>query len=210
MGEKAKARGMRLPALGIEGVVRSRIVALLGNPEELKLILQAECDRTAIIAAAMRKAKDFGSLPAADLGRALRSFVSRISIFSDRVPITIQPDALGAWILGAPAAERDDDQEGTIVTAAIRVQQRGQEMRLIFSAEDELPSGHAGLLRLLASAQAVWHRLVREGLTVDEIARAEDLTRSYVTRLIRLTFLAPDLELRSCPADIIRTSPSRD
>jgi hypothetical protein len=52
--------------------------------------------------------------------------VSRISVLSDRVAITIQPDALADWVLGAPV-ERDEGQETTIITAPIRVQQRGQE-----------------------------------------------------------------------------------
>ncbi|MFL5216251.1 MAG: hypothetical protein ACJ8DH_20560, partial [Microvirga sp.] len=32
-----------------------------------------------------------------------------------------------------------------------------------------------------------------ENLTVEEVAREEDLVPSYVTRLLRLTFLAPDI-----------------
>ena len=73
-----------------------------------------------------------------DLGRALNSFVSRISVCSDRAAITILPDALAAWILDA-RAEKDDRQKTTIITAPVRVQQRGQEMRLVFDAEYELP-----------------------------------------------------------------------
>ena len=156
--------------------------------------MPAECDRAAIVAAAIPKAKDSASLSAADLGLALSSFVSRISVLSDRVAITIQPDALAAWIYGAaPAAERQDDQKSTIITAPIRMQQRGQEMRLVFGAEDELPAGHAGLVRLLARAHVVRRRLFEERLTIGEAAQAEDLIPSYVTRLVRLTFLAPDI-----------------
>jgi hypothetical protein len=182
-----------LPALGIEALIRTRIGALLGNPEELTSILRAECDRAAIVASAIQKAKNLASLPAADLGVALRSFVSRISVLSDRVAITNQPDALAAWVSGGPAAEKDDDQKTTIITATIRVQQRGQEMRLVFGADDELPPGHAGLVRLLARAHVLRRRLFEERSTIDEVAQAEDLTPSYVTRLVRLTFLAPDV-----------------
>jgi site-specific DNA recombinase len=192
-GDKTKPRGLRLPALGIEALIRARIEALLGNPEELISISPAECDRAAIVSSAIRKAKDFVSLSAADLGLALNSFVSRISVLSDRVDITIQPDALAAWILGEPAAERDDGQETTTITAPIRVQQRGQEMRLVFGAEDELPAGHASLVRLLARAYTVRRRLFEERSTIDEVAQAENLIPSYVTRLVRLTFLAPDI-----------------
>ncbi len=192
-GEKTEARGMRLPAPGIEALIRARMEALLGNPEELTSILPPDCDGAAIVSSALRKAKDFVSLSAADLGLALNTFVPRISVFSDRVAITIQPDALAAWILGASTAERADGQKTTIITAPIRVRQRGQEMRLVFDAEDELPTGHNGLVRLLARAHIVRRRLFEERLTIGEIAQAENLIPSYVTRLVRLTFLAPDI-----------------
>jgi hypothetical protein len=182
-----------LPALGTEALIRTRIEALLANPEELISILRPECDRAAIVSSAIRKAKDFVSLSAADLGLALNSFVSRISVLSDRVAITIQPDALATWILGAPAAERDDDQRNKIINVPIRVQQRGQEMRLVFGARDELHPGHAGLVRLLARAYTIRHRLFDERLTIEEVAHAENLIPSYVTRLVRLTFPAPDI-----------------
>jgi DNA invertase Pin-like site-specific DNA recombinase len=192
-GDKTERRGMRLPAFGIEALIRTRIGALLANPEELISILSAECDRAAIVSSAIPKAKNFDSLSAVDLGLALRSFVSRISVLSDRVAITIQPDALAAWILGAPVADRDDDQKSTIITAPIKMQQRGQEMRLVFGAEDALPFGHNGLIRLLARAHTIRHRLFEERLTIGEVAQAENLIPSYVTRLVRLTFLAPDI-----------------
>jgi site-specific DNA recombinase len=48
-GDKTDAHGMRLPALGIEALIRTRIGALLANPEELTSILLAECDRAAIL-----------------------------------------------------------------------------------------------------------------------------------------------------------------
>ena len=192
-GDKTKARGMRLPAPGIEALIRTRIEALLANVEELTSILPPDCDRAAIVSSAIRKAKDFASLSAADLGLALNSFVSRISVLSDRIAITIHPDTLAAWILGASMAERDDGQKTTIITAPIRVQQRGQEMRLVFDAEDELPTGHNGLVRLLARAHTIRRRLFEERLTIGEVAQAENLIPSYVTRLVRLTFLAPDI-----------------
>src|SRR3954454_6061118 len=118
-------------APGIEALIRTRIAALLANVEELTSILPPDCDRAAIVSPAIRKAREFASLSAVDLGLALNSFVSRISVLSDRIAITIHSDTLAAWILGASMAERDDGQKTTIITAPIKVQQRGQDMRLV-------------------------------------------------------------------------------
>ena len=138
-GDKTEGRGMRLPAPGIEALIRTRIATLLADPEELISILPAECDRAAIVSSAIRKARDFASLQAADLSLALNSFARRISVFSDRVAITIHRHALAAWILGVTSAESNDGQSTMIITAPIRLQRRGQEMRLVLGDEDGLP-----------------------------------------------------------------------
>jgi hypothetical protein len=156
-------------------------------------MLPAECDRAAIVSSAIRKAKTFASLLAVDLGLALNSFVSRIAVFSDRVAITIHRHALAAWILGVAAAEEDDRQNTTMITTPVRVQQRGQEMRLVFGGEDGLPNGNTGLGRLLARAHTIRRSLIDDRMTIGEIAQVEDLIPSYLTRLVRLTFLAPDI-----------------
>jgi len=67
------------------------------------------------------------------------------------------------------------------------------------------PAGTAGLGRLTARADPGlvkalarahrWRRLLDSGrhATLDELAAAEKLDRSYVGRLLRLTLLAPDI-----------------
>ena len=50
------------------------------------------------------------------------------------------------------------------------------------------------LIRLIGRAHQIRDRLLSNtSLTVEELAREEDLGPSYVTRLLRLTFLAPDI-----------------
>src|SRR3954467_1542930 len=80
-----------------------------------------------------------------------------------------------------------------VITAPIRLQQRGQEMRLVFGGEDGVPNGNTGLVQLLARAYTIRRSLFDDRMTIGEIAQAEDLIPSYVTRLVRMTFLAPDI-----------------
>ncbi len=50
------------------------------------------------------------------------------------------------------------------------------------------------LCRLMARSHAIRERLQNDpGLSLKEIAREEDVVASYVTRLLRLSFLAPDI-----------------
>ena len=39
-------------------------------------------------------------------------------------------------------------------------------------------------------------RLLHDRATIDDVAREEGLTASYVTRLLRINFLAPDITAR--------------
>ena len=50
------------------------------------------------------------------------------------------------------------------------------------------------LIKVIARAFR-WERLLREGTyaTVDEIAKAENISPSYVSRVIRITLLAPEI-----------------
>ena len=50
------------------------------------------------------------------------------------------------------------------------------------------------LIRLLLRANAIRARLLQDpSLTLKEIAAEEGITSSYVTRLLRLAFIAPDI-----------------
>ena len=50
------------------------------------------------------------------------------------------------------------------------------------------------LLRILVRAHVIRDRLLQDkSLTLDEIAKSENIVPSYATRLFRLTLLAPDI-----------------
>jgi len=50
------------------------------------------------------------------------------------------------------------------------------------------------LVRQIAKARNWWQQLQQErGLTVTRLAQKENVTQSYVTRILRLAFLSPDV-----------------
>ena len=52
----------------------------------------------------------------------------------------------------------------------------------------------ASLIKVLIKAHEFWYKLVNgDGSSIAELAKREGVTGSYVTRLVRLTFLAPDI-----------------
>jgi hypothetical protein len=88
------------------------------------------------------------------------------------------------------------DREGhlTVLTIRARLKRTGIEMRIVVEDGSEPANVDPVLVRLLLRAHAIRDRLLQDrGLTLKEIAAEEGISSSYVTRLVRLAFLAPDL-----------------
>jgi hypothetical protein len=96
--------------------------------------------------------------------------------------------------------------EGTmlVVRIPIRFQRRGSRKRIVAAdgtaivpASTPLPDG--ALLKALARARR-WQRMLHDDgvyATVSDIGDAENISKSYVSRILRLALLAPDMWRRS-------------
>jgi site-specific DNA recombinase len=192
VGEKREARGLRLSAPGMERLVRDRIGAVFSDSAELASIGEAG-EQAVLVSRGPLCAERWIAMSPEDMRLAFKSFVARISIRLDGVEIATRSRRLAAWIRGE--APRDEEVDEAIVTlsAPVRLQQRGQELRLIFPGDNETPPGQLALIRLLARAHQIRRRLFDDRLTIDEVSSLENVAPSYVTRVVRLAFLAPDL-----------------
>jgi hypothetical protein len=81
----------------------------------------------------------------------------------------------------------------------MRFQRRGGRKRIVTPDGSELvpsskPQPDSMLLKALARAWR-WARMLDQGLyaTVSEIGDAENISKSYVSRILRLVLLAPDI-----------------
>ena len=67
-------------------------------------------------------------------------------------------------------------------------------MKILIENGSDSASPDASLVRVLVRAHVIRDRfLADKSLTLDEIAKSVDIVPSYVTRLFRLTLLAPDI-----------------
>jgi hypothetical protein len=89
--------------------------------------------------------------------------------------------------------------ETITVTVPFRVRQYGGRKQILMPdgtpvSEQASPLLDSPLVRSLARAFR-WRRLLETGeyLTIDEIAKAERINASYVSRVLRLTLLAPGI-----------------
>jgi hypothetical protein len=91
------------------------------------------------------------------------------------------------------------DGSTLVVRIPMRFQRRGGRKRIVAPDGSELapnskPHPDGTLVKALARAWR-WQRLLDDGVyaTVSEIGDAESISKSYVSRILRLALLAPDI-----------------
>jgi site-specific DNA recombinase len=187
-------KGIRIPALELEHVVVGRLTEVLDYP--LSYLEQ----EAATDAAASERAVKRGQELAAGLRgkrvegqRALvRQLVGKVILGEDSVVIEICWPAL-CELLGVPVHATDEDV--LRIETAARLTRSGRAIRMVQPDGRLIRSAvDLKLVRLIVKARGWWQRLQQErGLTVTQLAANEDVTQSYVTRVLRLAFLSPEV-----------------
>ena len=149
---------------------------------------------------AARLAASWQDLDAERLRAILRAIVTKVQVHSDRVDVTLDQMGVALWLNAKdqpqPVRAGGDDRERylTVLTIPARLKRTGIEMRLVVDDGSEPANVDPVLVRLLLRAHAIRARLLEEpSLPLKEIAAEEGISSSYVTRLLRLAFLAPDI-----------------
>ena len=200
-GVKAERRGQRIPASHIEALVTGQIRAWLADPVAVLNAVQCHgpdaVAQKRLLDEASRLA---GSWKQLEQRAILRAVVTGVQVHSDRVDVTLDQMGVVCWLNGKdqpqPAHSGGDDRERhlTVLTIPARLKRTGIEMRMVVEDGSEPANVDPVLVRLLVRAQAIRARLLQEpSLPLKEIAAEEGISSSYVTRLLRLAFLAPDV-----------------
>jgi len=186
----------RVPAADLESLVENRICALL---KDQTIIVAADAAssisvRKALIEQSADLARRWPTLPAARKRTILHALISRIDVRSDRVEIAICP-AMIAQITKPDLERLPARSTGLTEVLAVpaRIRRTGMETRLLIeSAQSDGWQPDRSLMRLLGQARR-FHDMVAQNtnMSVVELAAAAGVTRSYFTRVFRLSFLAP-------------------
>jgi DNA invertase Pin-like site-specific DNA recombinase len=186
--------GMRIPALELEQVVMSRLIEMLDNPIAASegnyaigaIVANGAAQRSRELAATLRTRRIDHHRP------LVRSLVKRVVVSETALSIQVDWQALCSLLEIAP--DPSDEDIFSIETTA-RLTRSGRVLRMI-QADSSLirPTVDLTLVRLIVKARDWWQRLQQErGLMVSTIAAQEGVYHSYVTRVLRLAVLSPQI-----------------
>jgi len=202
-GITAEGNGQRIPAIQIETLVMDRVRAWLADPVAvLNALPSCESDVVAqkrLLGEAARLAASWQALGAERLRAILRATVRKVQVHGDRVEVTLDQRAAALWLAKdqkqpAQASGGDREQYSTVLTIPARLKRAGIGMRLVVEDGSEPANVDAALVRLLLRAHAIRARVIEEpGLPLKQFAAEEGVSSSYVTRLLRISFIAPDI-----------------
>ena len=200
-----KHSGQRIPASNLEALVTGRIFNWLGDRAAMLNIIQSHSsDATTqkqLMVGLDQCVATWLELKADEVRTFMLSIVARIQVHADRIDILLKPSSLVRWLgrtdsHAEPITATRGDTEGSFATLSIpaRLKRVGKEMRILIEDRSDSASPDASLVRVLVRAHMIRDRFLADrGLTLDEIAKSVDIVPSYVTRLFRLTLLAPDI-----------------
>jgi hypothetical protein len=196
--------GIRVPAAEVESGVIERVRQFLSNGAAVFEALQhLELD-VGRVQQLMRQAQEIADTLTnrgrSDMAITLRTLISRIEVQADQISIAIQPRRLLDLLCG-PTAVADtvandmatETAAPLLVTVPLLRRRAGRDTRLLMDGPDATQPDPS-LVRVLVRARTCRTKLLQSGeASLTETSRSVGICRSYLTRLARLAFLAPDI-----------------
>lgn len=198
--------GRRLPAGEIERLVADRFRMFLSTRAEVQHAIEAfvpEAREQRWIADRAIELSDLWSdLSPAERRGILLVLGTRVEVHPERVDIKLTPQRIPGLLRNqpfdlSPVPETIEHDDRLTLSVPARLRRVGLETRMLI---DGLGPGGGktvpdpSLIRPLVKAHSLRDKIVHGGgQTLAKLAEREGINASYFTRLIRLTFLAPDI-----------------
>ena len=150
-----------------------------------------------LVARAAEIGKHWPELPVARKRAVLTALIERIEVRVDQIDIRLRPPRLGALLdVAATPSQGVSDDEIELLSVPVRLRRSGREIRMVIDGTDPFAAAKpdARLVKLLLRARRFNATLAQgEGIPFAALAQREGVSRSYFTRLVRLSYLAPDI-----------------
>ena len=191
--------GLRIPAGEIEQAVTDRVRRWLVDPGSVyqAIRLADPSAQRRLIARAEDIGKSWPELPATRQRTFFTALIERIDVGANRIDIHLRPTRLGARLdIAATPSQNATDDETQIFSVPIKLRRAGREITMLIDGADPFATAKpdARLIKLLIRAYRFNATLVgSDSVPFAALAKREGVSPSYFTRLVRLSYLAPDI-----------------
>ena len=190
--------GLRIPAAEVEQLVTSRVRQWLlgpGSPYQATQLPDLSAQRR-LVARAAEIGKRWPEWPSTRQRAVLTALIARIEVRADQINIHLRATRLGALLDVATALPSVAEDETQILSVPIRLRRAGREITMRVDGTDPFATAKPDtrLIRLLIRARRFNATLVGgDGVPFAALAKRDGVSPSYFTRLVRLSYLAPDI-----------------
>jgi len=197
--QRASADVLRLPAQELEDVLLRTLISFLKDESRLvRLMGSIEADKARrqmqVAAELAEQLSEANSVQQIDI---LQRTINRITVHKNKLEIAIAMNKI--WNVIQSETTEHDEQPVTVIEVPVELKRCGMAVRLIVRAPGELTRRQSDpkLVARIAKAHK-WFAQLSSGRcdSIQTIARQEKVTSSYVTRVVHLAFLAPDIVQR--------------
>jgi site-specific DNA recombinase len=206
--------GWRLPAAEIERSVATAAAMVLDDRAAILGDIEPSGSNTSQIKSILDGASEWSSRlrSETEAARALELLISRVELRPDGIRLSIN-------LLIGPSeklADRGPTHLNLTRLVPLQMRRRGIEMKFVVNGYSKAsPKTDPALLKLLARAHCWFDDLVSgRAASMVEIGKREQVGKRYLSRIIRLAFLAPDIVeqiVKGCqPLELTAESMVRD
>jgi len=197
--QRESSTALRIPAAEIEDLVTSRVRQWLLDPGGIyqSTRLRDLSAQRRLIARAAEIGRSWTGLPGTRQRGLLTAVIDRIDVGADQIDIHLRPTRLAALLdAAATPLPSETEDEIQILSIPVRLRRSGPAIRMLIEGTDPFATAKpdARLVKLLIRARRFNAALVgSDGVPFAALAKREQVSRSYFTRLVRLSYLAPDI-----------------
>jgi DNA invertase Pin-like site-specific DNA recombinase len=194
---------VRVPAEQVERLVLQRVEMLLGDHaglfgtlREKGLLPEGAQDQQRVLLGATDLAERWSSTGQATM---LQGLLHRVTLHPEHVEVQIALRVLRALLMGDASAGKSGDQDSdepeplTSLSIPARLRRTGKEIAIVIDGSGGPTGADTPLARLIAKAYALRQTIAKDGTSIDTLAEREGVGRTYILRLLRLAYLAPDI-----------------
>jgi site-specific DNA recombinase len=198
---QARARspaGLRVPAAEIEQLVITRLGRFLSEPDSILGAIERygleAADQQRVIDRAADIADRWPTLLPVQVRTLLTALINRIDLQPDRVDVHIRTERL-ATLLGTAPPVGAGSEATFVLSVAASLRRTGKQITMRIDGADAFRAKpNPSLIKLIVRAHLFEAKLLQSrGGKFAELARREELNRSYYSRVVCLAYLAPDI-----------------